>query len=142
MQVKLGEQNFHEGWEKAIEPVTKFFKDVSEVITKIMTVISNKNNQASEELNNKFLGIMNVRGKKSPSLLSPLSKVTNPENETQFKLVKDSSLNRVDGLFIHNTLPITLHDNLLTLRDTSKVFELKRDLLKMITYRNYNDELC
>ena len=66
-------------------------------------------------------------------MLSPLSKITNPENSTQFRLVKDSSSSRVNVLFIHNTISITLHNNLLTFRDSNKVFELKGDLLKMIT---------
>ena len=41
-------------------------------------------------------------------------------------------------LLKHNSIPITLHDKLLTFRDTSKIFELKEDLLKMITNKNYN----
>ena len=41
-------------------------------------------------------------------------------------------------MLIHNTIPITLNDNLLTFRDTGKIFELKDDLLKMITNKNYN----
>ena len=41
-----------------------------------------------------------------------------------------------------NTIPITLHDNLLTFRDSGKVFELKWDLLKMITNKNYNVDLA
>ena len=39
-------------------------------------------------------------------------------------------------------MPITLHDNLLTFRDTGKVIELKEDLLKMITNENYNVDLA
>ena len=74
--------------------------------------------------------------------MSPLFKITNTENSTQFKLVKGSSSNRVDDLLIHNSIPITLHDNLLTFRDTGKVFELKGDLLKLITNRKYNDDLA
>ena len=56
------------------------------------------------------------------SLMS-LSKTNNPENSSQFKRVKDSSSNRVNDLLIHNTIPITLYDNLLTFRDTGKEFE-------------------
>ena len=41
---------------------------------------------------------------------------------------------------IHNPIPFTLHDNLLTFRDTGKSFELKADLLEMITNENYNVE--
>ena len=51
--------------------------------------------------------------------MSPLSNRTNPEKTTQFRLVKDSSSNRVNDLLIHNTIPITFHDN------TCKEFELK-----------------
>ena len=65
--------------------------------------------------------------------MSPLSKITNTENTIQFKLVKDSTSNRVNDLLIHNSIPITLNDKFLTFRDTSKVFELKGVLLRMIT---------
>ena len=44
--------------------------------------------------------------------MSPPSKITNPENNSQFKLVKASNSNRVKDLLIKNTIPITLHDNL------------------------------
>ena len=81
---------------------------------------------------------MNDIGIISSYLLSPLAKITNPENTTQFKLVNDSSSNRVNDLKIHNTIPITLHDNLLIFRDTNKTFELKGDLLEMITNKDYN----
>ena len=94
---------------------------------------SNINNKALENLNNKLLEIMNHRGILASYLLSPLSKITNPENSTQFKLVKDSSSNTDIDLLIHNTVPITLHDNLLPFRDTGEVFEIKGDLLKMRT---------
>ena len=39
---------------------------------------------------------------------------------------------------INNSIPITLHNNLLTFNDTGKIFELKGDLLKMITNKNFN----
>ena len=85
---------------------------------------------------------MNDRGILASYLMSPLSKITNPENTTQFKLIKDSSSNRVNDLKINNSIPITLHNNLLTFRDTNKQFELKEDLLKMITNKNYNVDLA
>ena len=56
--------------------------------------------------------------------------------------MKDSNLNRVKDLLIHNSIPITLHDSLLTFRDTCKRFELKGDLLKMLTNKNYNVDLA
>ena len=142
LQDKLGEQNYPQKSEKLFEPVTKSIKDVSEEVTKTIRETSMKNNQTVENLNNKLLEIMNDRGIISSYLLSPLAKITNPENTTQFKLVTDSSSNRVIDLLIHNTIPITLHDNLLTFRDTNKVFEIKGDLLKMITNKNYNVDLA
>ena len=102
---------------------------------------SNNNNKAIEDLHNKFPEILNDRGILASYLMSPLSKIPNPENSSQFKLVKDSSSNRVNDLLIHNTIPITLHDNLLTFRNTKK-FEINGDLLKMITNKNFNVDLA
>ena len=141
LQDKLGKQNFHEDWKEVFEPVTKSLEKNSENITKTITENSIRNNEALETLNNKLLEIMNDRGILASYLMSPLSKITNPENTTQFKLVKDSSSNRVNDLLIHNT-PITLYNNLLTFRDTDKEFELKGDLLKMITNKNFNVDLA
>ena len=141
-QDKLGKQNFHEDMKKTFEPVTKSLETTSQDIKKTITENSIKNNQAIENINNKLFEIMNDRGIFASYLLSPLSKITNPENTSQFKLVKDSTSNRVNDLLIHNTIPITLHDNCLTFRDTNKVFELKGDLLKMITNKNYNVDLA
>ena len=142
LQDKLGKQNFHEDMKKVFEPVTKSLEKTSENLTKGITENSIKNNQALENLNYKLLEKMNDRGILASYLMSPLSKITNPENSTQYKLVKDSSSNRVNDLLIHNTIPITLYNNLLTFRDTGKKFELKGDLLKMITNKNYNVDLA
>ena len=81
---------------------------------------------------------MNDRGIISSYLLSPLSKIFNPENNTQFKLINDSGSDRVNDLKINNSIPITLYNNILTFRDTEKELELKGNLLKMITNKNYN----
>ena len=43
---------------------------------------------------------------------------------------------------INKTIPITLLDKLLTFRDSNKQFELKGDLLKMMTTKNYNVSLA
>ena len=81
---------------------------------------------------------MNDRGVLASYLMSPLSKITNPENSSQFKLEKDHNSNRVNDLLIKNKIPITLYGNMLTFRDTNKQFELKGDLLEMITNSKYN----
>ena len=141
LQDKLGEQNFHENMKKVFEPVTKSLENTSENLTKAITESSKENNIALENLNNKLLEIMNDRGILATYLMSPLSKITNPENTTQFKLVKDANSNRVNDLNINNSIPLTLYYNLLTFRDTGKEVELKGDLLKMITNKNYNVDL-
>ena len=142
LQDKLGKQNFHEDMKKVFEPVTKSLENTSENLTKAITESSKENNLALENLNNKLLEIMNDRGILATYLMSPLSKITNPENTSQFKLVKDSSSNRVNDLKIHNSIPITFYGNMLTFRDTNKQFELKGDLLEMITNSKYNVDLA
>ena len=141
LQNKLGKQNFHEDMKKVFEPVTKSLENTSENLTKAITESSKENNLALENLNNKLLEIMNDRGILATYLMSPLSKITNPENTSQFKLVKDSNSNRVNDLKINKTIPITLYGNMLNFRDTNKQFELTGDLLEMITNSKYNVDL-
>ena len=88
LQDKLGKQNVHENMKKVFEPVTKSLENTSEDITETVTESSVKNNQAVENLNNKLLEIWNDRGIIASYLLCLLAKITNPENSTEFKLVK------------------------------------------------------
>ena len=142
LQDKLGKQNFHENMEKVFEPLTKSLENTSENLTKAITESSIKNNQAIDNINNNLLEIMNDRGILATYLMSPLSSITNPENTSQFKLVKDPSSNRVNDLKKNKKIPITLYGNMLTFRDTNKQFELKGDLLKMITSTKFNVDLA
>ena len=138
LQDKLGKQNFLEDMKKVFEPVTKSLANTSQDITKTIAETSLKNNQAIAKLDNKLLEIMNDRGIITSYLLSPLAKIFIPENSTQFNLINDSTSHRVNDLKINNSIPITLYNNKLTFRDTGKEFELKGNLLKMITNKNYN----
>ena len=45
-------------------------------------------------------------------------------------------------MLIQNSIPVTFFNNLLFFRDTGKEFELKGDLLKKITNKNYNVDLA
>ena len=108
LQDKLGKQNFHENMKKLYEPLTDTIKNTSKNITKTITESSKENNLALEYLNNKLLEIMNDRGILASYLMSPLSKITNPENTIQFKLVKDSTSKRVNDLKINKTVSVTL----------------------------------
>ena len=74
--------------------------------------------------------------------MSPLSNITNPQTNIELKLVKDPNSKNVSDLLLHNTIPITLYDNLLTICDTGEGFEMKGDLLKIITVEIYNDDLA
>ena len=119
---------------KSFEKVTKSHENTSQDITKNLTENAIKNSKELEILKkNKILEIKNDRGLLASYLMSPLSKIVNLESTIQFKLGKDSSSNRVNDLKIHNSKPFTLRDNLLTFRDTRRVFEIKGDLLEMIT---------
>ena len=52
---------------------------------------SKENNKALENIEKKLLQTMNDRSILATYLMSPLSKISNPENTSQFKLVKDLS---------------------------------------------------
>ena len=142
LQDKLGKESFHEDMKKVFEPVTKSLEKTSQDITKTITEFAIKNNQEIENLNNKLLELMKDRGILASCLISPLSNITNPENTTQFKLIKNSNSSRVNDLKIKNSIPITLHKSLLRFRDSNKQFELKGYLLKMITNKNYIVDLA
>ena len=142
LQDKLGKQNFHEDMKKVFEPVTKSLENTSENLTKAITETSIKNNLAIENINNNLLEIMNDRGILETYLMSPLPRITNPDNTSQFRLVKDHSSNRVNDLKINKTIPITLYSNMLTFRDTNKQFELIGDLLEKITNSKLNVDLA
>ena len=142
LQDKLGKQNFHEDMKNVFELVTKSLEITSENLTKAITETSNKNNLAIENINNNLLEIMNDRGILATYLMSPLSRITNPDITSQFRLVKDHISKRVIDLLMKNKIPITSFGNMLTFRDTNKQFELKGDLLEMITNSKFNVDLA
>ena len=74
--------------------------------------------------------------------LSPLSKITNPENNSQFKLVIDFDSIRVNDLSTSKTKPVTPYNNLLTFRDTDKKFEVEGEILKFMKTEKYNVDLA
>ena len=126
---------------KTVQPVTKSIKDVSEVVAKTMTESSKENNKALANLNDKFLETVDDRGILASYLLSPSIKIMGPEYTSQLNLVRNPDSNRVKALLINETLPVTLHDILLTFRDTDEKFELEGDFLKTITDKNCNIDL-
>ena len=93
LQDKLGKQIFYENMKKVFQPVTKSLEKTYQDVTKTITESSITNNNAIENLNTKISEIVNDRDIIASYLLSPLAKITNPENSTQFKLVKDTTSN-------------------------------------------------
>ena len=142
LEDKLGKQIFHEDMKRVIEPVTESLEITSQNLTKAITESSIKNNQTIGNWNKKLLEIMDDRGILASFLMSSLSKITIPESTSQFRLVKYSSSNRINDSLIDNSIPITLFDILLTFRETGKELDLKGDVLKMITNKNYNVDLA
>ena len=85
VQDNLGEQNYHQNIEKLFEPVTNTNKNTSENLTETIKETSCENNKAIGNLNHDFLETRNDRGMMASYLLSPSSRITNPENTSQFK---------------------------------------------------------
>ena len=105
-----------------------------------MILAFKENNKILENLNDKRLELMNDRVMLTSYLLPPFSKISNPEHTGQI-ILKDPMSNKVNDL-LKKTILITLYDNLLTFRDANQHFELREDLLKKITNKNYNVDLA
>ena len=123
LQDKLGKQKFIYNTKKVIETNEETYENLTKSLSE--TSIEN-NNQALENLNNKPLEIMIDRGILASYLLS-LSKLTNLEITSQFKLVKYSNSKRGNELLIHKTIPVTFFNNLFTFRDTSNEVEFHKN---------------
>ena len=84
---------------------------------------------------------MHDRGTLASYILSPLSRITNPEHTSQFKLVKGHQSNPVNDLSKKKKIPVILYSNMLIFRDADKIFELQEDFLKMLKNKNYHVDL-
>ena len=133
LQDRPGEQNYHEDSKKLFKPMTDAIKNTSENITKTLTENSVNNNKAIENLNEKFLELMNDKGMITPYLASSLVNLFKPENKSQFRLRKDNNSTKMNDFLIHRGIPVTLFSNMITFRDSNKSFKLEGDLLKLIT---------
>ena len=74
---------------------------------------------------------MNDRGILATFLLSLLSKITNPEHTSQFKLIKYPISKKINDLLINKTIPVTLNNIFLRFRDAVKISKLQGDLKLM-----------
>ena len=138
LQDKLGKQNFHENAKKYMNQslISRTIHQYIQKLTETLTESSIRNNQTLENLNDKLLEMMNDRVILATYSMSPLLKITNLGKSTQLKFVKCHTSNRVNDLLIHNTIPTTPYNFLLTFLDTVEEVERKGDLSKMITNKN------
>ena len=119
---------------KVYELLTDTIKNVSENISKTLTESSINNNKAIENLYEKVLESMNDKGLIDSSLI----KVIKSDNKGQFRLTKDPNSTKSNGFLINEKIPVTIFSNMLTFRDTKKVFKIEGDLYKVITDYKFN----
>ena len=117
--------------------MTDEIKNTSEKITKTLTENSINNNKAIENLNEKFLELMNDKGLIAPFLASSLVEVFKKDNKSQFRLRKDPDSTKMNIFLLHGKIPVTIFSNMITFPDSNKTFKLG-DLLKVITNHKFN----
>ena len=143
LQDRLGKQNFHEDMKEFFEPLSITLKDTSDNVTKTITETSIKNIKAISDLNEKVLELMDEKGLIAPYLASSLVNFFKFENQSQFRLRKDLISTEMNNFLIHGIIPVSLHSNMITFRDSNKSFKLDGDLLKLITNYKFNvDHSC
>ena len=74
----------------------------------------------------------------APFLASSLANLFEPENRSQFKLIKDQNSIRMNEILMNKSIPVTLYSNMLTFRNSNKSFKLDGDLLQTITDHDFN----
>ena len=134
LQNKLGDQNYHEDIKKFFKPMADEIKNTSENITKTITESSFNNNKAIENLNEKVLESMNDKRLIDSSLIEVLKS----DNKGQFRLTKDPNSTKPNDFLINEKVPVTIFSNMLSFRDTKKVFKIEGDLYKVITDYKFN----
>ena len=79
---------------------------------------------------------MNDRGMIAPYLTSFLVTFFQPENTSQFVLIKDPNSIMMNDFLINESIPATLYSKMLNFRVSNKSFKSDGELLK--TMANYN----
>ena len=81
---------------------------------------------------------MDEKGLIAPYLTSSLVNVFKPENKSEFRLKKDPYSTKINDFTINEGIPVTIFSNMITFRDSNKVFKLDGDLLETITNYDFN----
>ena len=133
LQDNLGEQNFREDLKEVYEPLTNTIKNVSENISKTLTESSINNNKAIENLNEQVLESTKDKGLIDSSILEVIKDSTG-----QFRLIKDPKSTNTNDFLINENIPVTIFNDMLTFRDTNKIFKLEGDLLEVMSNNKFN----
>ena len=123
---------------EVFEPLSNTLKDTSENITKTIAEASIEDIKAISDLNEKVLELMDEKGSMAPYLASSLVNLFISENKSQFRLGKDINSTKMNDFLLHGNIPVSLHSNMITFRDSNKSFKLDGDLLKLITNYKVN----
>ena len=81
---------------------------------------------------------MNDKGLIAPYLASSLVNIFKPDNKKQFRLGQDLNSTKMNDFLLHGNIPVSLHSNMITSRDTNESFTLDGDLLKVVTNYKFN----
>ena len=74
----------------------------------------------------------------APYLATSLVNLFKIENKSQFRLGKDVNSTKMNNFLIHGNIPVSLHSNTITFRDSNKSFRQEGELLKLITNYKFN----
>ena len=123
---------------EVFEPLTNTLKNTSEIISNTITETSIKNIKAISDINENVLELMDEKGLRAPYLAFSLVNLFKSENKSQFRLRKDLKSTKMSDFSIHGKIPVRLHSNMITSRDSNKTCKLDGDLLKLITNYKFN----
>ena len=67
-----------------------------------------------------------------------LLEVLESDNKGQFRLIKDPNSIKTNDFLINENVPVSIFINMLTFRDTNKIFKLEGDLLEVMSNNELN----
>ena len=79
------------------------------------------------------MDFLNDKGLIAPYLACFSVNLLGPENKSQFSLIKDHNLTKMNDFVINTSVPVTLYSNMSTFRNSNKFFKIDGELLKTMT---------
>ena len=85
--------------------------------------------------------MLNDKGLTAPYLTSSLVNIFEPENKSQFRIIKDLNSTEMNDFPTNEGKPVTLFSKMLTFRNSNQSFRLDGDLLETMTFYDFNVSL-